>query len=101
MTVLVEVERVKMVVVCQSAGTVVRHRRQIKCFIGLKANISCLEGPGCWPTTTMKDAGCDELMMVMLTSVVVELWQSQLLRCCQLYWLAQQLEWRLAVCPVS
>ena len=25
---------------------------------GLKVNISCLEGPGCWSSTTTKDAGC-------------------------------------------
>ena len=29
-------------------------------FVGLKANISSLEGPGCWSSTTMKDAGCDD-----------------------------------------
>ena len=75
MTVLVEVERVKMVVVCRSGGTVVRmeyFQRDLiiqKCcvdclldvqratdgglnvFVGLKANISCLEGPGCWSST--------------------------------------------------
>ena len=78
-TVLVEVERVKMVVVCQSAGTVV-HLESLqrgltiqKCcvdclpdsmegrltvFAGLKVNIICLEVPGCWSSTTTKDAGC-------------------------------------------
>ena len=28
-------------------------------FVGLKANISCLEGPGCW-SSALKDAGCDD-----------------------------------------
>ena len=72
-TVLVEVERVKMVVVCRSAGTAV-HWESLqsdwiiqKCcvdccesaaeggltvFVGLKLNISCLEVPGCWSSTT-------------------------------------------------
>ena len=27
-------------------------------FAGLKVNISCLEVPGCWSSTIMKDAGC-------------------------------------------
>ena len=27
-------------------------------FDGLKVNISCLEVPGCWSSTTRKDAGC-------------------------------------------
>ena len=27
-------------------------------FAGLKVNISCLEVPGCWSSTTKKDAGC-------------------------------------------
>ena len=29
-------------------------------FVGLKANISCLEGPGRWSFTTRKDAGYDD-----------------------------------------
>ena len=67
-TVLVEVERVKMVVVCRSAGTVVQwellQRDWIiqKCCVdfssccetatkdGLK--IICLEVPGCWSSIT-------------------------------------------------
>ena len=32
--------------------------RRLKVFVGLNANISCLEGPGCWSTITTKDAGC-------------------------------------------
>ena len=27
-------------------------------FDGFKVNISCLEVPGCWSSTTRKDAGC-------------------------------------------
>ena len=27
-------------------------------FAGLIVNISCLEVPGCWSTTTKKNAGC-------------------------------------------
>ena len=33
---------------------------RLKVFVGLNANISCLEGPGCWSSTTRKDAGCDD-----------------------------------------
>ena len=74
--VLFEVERVKMVVACRSVGTIVRlecFQRDLiiqkspeaiegglNVFVGVKANISCLEGPGCWSSTTMKDAGCDD-----------------------------------------
>ena len=32
----------------------------LKVFAGLNANVSCLEGPGCWSTTTIIDAGCDD-----------------------------------------
>ena len=33
---------------------------RLKVFVGLNANISCLEGLGCWSSTTRKDAGCDD-----------------------------------------
>ena len=71
-----------MVVVCRSAGTVVcleyfqrdwiiqkccvdclpvaqRQWMAVKCLCCAQS-ISCLEVPGCWSATTMKDAGCDD-----------------------------------------
>ena len=73
-TVLVEAERVKMVVACRSAGTTLGiplkrlDNSKVLCclsscceaateggltvFVGLKVNISCLEVPGCWSSTT-------------------------------------------------
>ena len=32
----------------------------LKVFVVLNANISCLEGAGCWSSTTTKDATCDD-----------------------------------------
>ena len=33
----------------------------ITVFAGLKVNISCIEGLGCWSSTTKKDAGCADI----------------------------------------
>ena len=64
---------------------------RLNVFVGLKASISCLEGLGCWPYTTLKDAGCDALMLTF----VVELLQSVLEVVVLLSELTALLVWKL------
>ena len=82
--VLVEVERVKMVVVCRSAGIVVclecfqrdlriqkscvdclpvvlrQRKADLMSLLGSKQTSVGLEGPGFCSSTMMKDVGCDD-----------------------------------------
>ena len=69
---------------------------RLNVFVGLRANISCLEDQGCWSSTRLKDAGCDDA-----DADLCGCWQSLLAVAVLPSELIVQLVWRVTVYPVS